>query len=292
VAGCFLFVLSLLLSFDCTAQSDQYFQTTQGLEVKGCSWGSAYTVFINDEPVCETDGGETALYRGFPIHYGTNNLAVNVVFRPDFSHPLGFPPNVTMFLYTQESDGQSLNSLNWNALDVVQEDWTTGEPYLYKTEFVMSKKTAIQNFEEIGASNDSCISQSKEMTIKIAKLIKGKDFDSLAKLFGLTNRELMVDCFRLVGPLSGSNNVVLSCVADESEISTINGKHLILVRSKPGSHLVVMAGAQNRTRMSRNKYDKFHHQGEYYIDSFTFGRVGGKWLFTANGTGWMELHLN
>jgi hypothetical protein len=197
-----------------------------------------------------------------------------------------------MFLFTQEAVGGELSSTNWDDLDVVQSDWEVSTPFEYTTDFEMGRPVSSPAFEEIQTNKEALMDQCRAATVFLAGKIQRQDYATLAKVFHVDESELTKQYPRLFFRIASTNNVVIYSETNSSNLEVEAGKHLILVHAKPGRHIITLTDLNAVQRWTTSPLRKFHHEGEYYSDSITFGRVNGKWKVGGTGGRWMDFDWN
>ena len=259
----------------------------RGMEIMSSSFGSTYTLAINGEPVSYLDGAETTFCVGYPIHDGTNQYSITVIFPNSFHAPFNHQPKIEMLILTQESVAASLDSTLWERQDKISENWTVGDEYSYESDFVMQDTRTNIEFDALGTNKEAYVAQCKGMSIKLADLIRLQDGGRLAGVFGVRGGSFLTNCSSIV---HSTNEVKIECIGDASKLSATTGDHLVLVYASSGRHLVSFTNEKAQRNWS--PLGAFKHDGAYYIDSFVFGRSEGRWKFTINGCGWQDLNVD
>ena len=305
------------LTFGCQkGMSNNKTEGVSAFAIYSHSPGATYTIYINGEPAGWGVGTDDYLVRGFPICRGTNQIAIETVFSPEWvsKMPRYYTPTVSIRLCAQETHDANLTSTNWNAIDEINVIRATNEPFVSRWEYNMKNDVVNDGFEELGPNKERYLDQCRSMSVKLAALIQKQDYDSLAKVFGLTNLDsmtsyavpsnfasvvktnLLINCSELCPELvypdyeATNEDILVSGIVDKSEIKVQTGAHLILLYCNNDKHFASFTNRKLADQSSRLKSAPFHHYGTFNIDSFVFGRVQGKWKFMANGCGWIDLN--
>lgn len=287
----FRYIFFLILSWQLV---DLY--AGQGVELKSTSWGSTYVTYINGEPVAFSDGAELTMHVGYPLRMGTNDLVMELNFPTSFKHPLNFPPRIGMFFFCQDTPFKSVSAYNWKTLDVLQKDWMVGSIFGYTNYFTMKNIIEDPGFEILTNSPESLVEQCKTITEVITDIFEKGDQQRFLKAFGLTMLQITNEYPRLLNLFPNTNLTDVSALAGKANMEGVCGRRLILLHAKIGSHLLVLSDKKSVAKESPNltarKYAEFRHDGEYYVDSFLFGRINGKWLVNIMGVGWTKFSEN
>ena len=285
------------------------------------SFGSTYTMFLNGEPVNWSAGGANTLVHGYPLHQGTNQITVKLLFPSGFwlykeRKPLPQDTyHVFVELDVQETNQGALLASDWDKVCEWTDSWPPDEPFVWEPECVVERKIADPGFEELGTNEALYVAQCKTIAVKLAKLVQKQDYEQLARVFGVTNRAVMKtvipavmaaehripagakaalldECPALVYQEIRTNEVLVTGISTESEVEAITGKHLILVYPGPGRHFSSFLNTASPTLMRQwetlSIFDGLKYAGVFSTDSFVLGRAGGKWKFTACGSGWIK----
>lgn len=291
---------------------------TSGVELYNQSYSSTYTVVLNGEPVNWADGASHTLVHGYPMRHGTNQIEVALIFPQNFKdmqdkrNPVDIP-RVSMQLQIQEAAHGPLIYTNWETVDICNEWANANKPFEWNSKFLITNNVENLRFEKLGTNTQHYVEQCKKMSVKLARLVQKQDYDQLAVVFGLTNRTdvktsippglevtrdsprgvkvaLLDNCPGLIYRVVNTNEVTVTGVTDVSQLVTVNGKCLILIHSKKGIHLASFIENNVKERWAKDVFAKLRHLGVFNVDSFVFGRVGGKWKVACNGGGWLGNH--
>jgi hypothetical protein len=267
-------------------------QPIQAMEIQSLSLGGTYRVYMNDEPVGYADGEEFTVYRGFPIHTGTNIVRVVVNFPSDYHSPMNFPPKVYLRFVTQEAKDGKLSPMGWDKLDLEQDEWVTLTPFEYTNDFEMDTLVTPPAFQELPADDSALKEQCRQATIFLASVFRRQDYKTLAKLFHMKESDLTNETSRNFISLPITNDFVITCETNDTNLEVETGKHLLLVHAKPGHHIMTFTNPKGPALWAKDPVSKFHHEGENYLDSFAFGRINGKWELGGTIGPWREFDMN
>jgi hypothetical protein len=259
------------------------------IQIISSSWGAAYTLQINGEPVSYSDGAETSLFIGYPIHGATNQYLITVRFPSTFQMPMNMPPRIAMHILTREGATRALDRTSWGVEDDILESWNVDDEYSYDSDFVMEKAGVDKEFDLLGTNIDTYIAQCKLMSNKLADCIRRQDCNKLAAVFGLSAGSFATNYARLIRP---TNVFEIESVPDSTKLSAITGDHLVLIHPMLGWHLVSFTSRKARENWFHNQWAAVKHEGAHYFDSFVFGKLGGRWECAINGCGWREMNVD
>ena len=268
------------------------------VEIRSASPFSAYTCYLNEEPVCWAYGMENTFIRDYPIKNGNNHLRVEPCFPAEYARPRYLFPVVHLTVCTMTAQRVDPAPSDWEEIDDLFKPWDSNAPLIYENDLQLDNHLATPGFDELGTDKLVYIDQCEDMAVKLAGLLQKEQYQQLLEVFGFTNATAVADARRILQARcpewvfhfvrNTPSSYTLGGISSKSELAVETGRRLILVHSAPGKHFFWITTSDDIVS-KRPLQDKPLHIN--HIDSFVFGRSCGKWRVMVNGGHWVDLNI-
>jgi hypothetical protein len=242
-----------------------------GFRVMNASHYQCCTMFLNEEPIKWENAPGVTIVRGFPLKYGTNSFRCEM----EFLQP---KPSTNEF-------GKGFQGIAMGVLKLEKGTWYEfqhwmeigpfPEPVEWKFDFVEPEPEKKEPaFDKLAGNSGPLLQESRSLAVKLVKLIMKDDNTKLAKVFGF--QDVATAKAKIPGwfPDRRSTKVSPTGTTDESKLIVTMGKHIVLVRCKPGDHLVSF---------------RDQHDVGFALDCLILARFNEKWEIMGNNGEWIAL---